>query len=95
MTNEEFENRRKFFLEKRAQFAADMGQLHEAQAQTERVVAQIAEIVARLANRILEGSNDFKAKINALVDSQKRTREDLKNLIAALKRHLSERRKGN
>ena len=73
MTNEEFENRKRFLLEQRAQFAADMGQLREAQAQTERVVDQIGEIVARPANRILRASK-VKAKINALVDSQKRTR---------------------
>jgi ElaB/YqjD/DUF883 family membrane-anchored ribosome-binding protein len=72
-----------------------MKQLREAQAQTERVVAQIEKIVARPANRIREGSSDVKAKINALVDSQKRTMEDLRNLIVALERYLSERRKGN
>ena len=38
MTNEEFERRKQFILEQRAQFAAGMQQLQEAQAYTERVV---------------------------------------------------------
>lgn len=95
MTNEEFEKQKEFILEQQAQFAVGMQQLREAQAQTEIVVARIRKIVARPANRILKGSSVVKAKINALVDSQKRTGEDLKNLIAALERYLSERRKGN
>lgn len=95
MTNEEFEKRKEFILGQQAQFAVGMQQLRETQAKTERVVAQMEKIVVRPPNKILEGSKDVRGKINALVDSQERTMEDLKKLIAALERYLSERRKGN
>jgi predicted transcriptional regulator len=101
MTNEEFEKRMEFLLEQQAQFAADMQQLREVQAQTE-------SIVARLANGTLAGFNDVNAKINVLVDSQiqtdekmkalaasqMQTAEDLKNLIAVVDRYFSEGRNG-
>lgn len=47
MTNEEFGKKAEFILEQQAQFAADIQQLREAQAQTDRVVAQSGEIVAQ------------------------------------------------
>ena len=88
MNNEEFEKRMEFILEQQAQFSADIQQLREVQAQTESVLA-------RLANVTLEGFNDVNAKINALVDSQIRTDENLRNLIAVVDRYLSEGRNGN
>jgi anion-transporting ArsA/GET3 family ATPase len=109
MTNEEFEKRSDFILEQQAQFAADIQQLREAQAQTDQVVAQTGEIVARLANVTLEGFKDVNAKIDALVDAQIKTDEkinaladsqirtdgDLRNLIAVVDRYFSEGRNGN
>ena len=88
MDNEEFEKRMEFILEQQAQFSADIQQLREAQAQTDSVVA-------RLANVTFEGFNDVNAKINALVDSQIRTDENLRNLIAVVDRYFSEGRNGN
>ena len=77
MTNEDFESTKEFILQKQAQFATDIAQLREAQAQTERavtqasdVIAQTGEIVTRLAHVTHEGFRDVNAKINALVDSQ-------------------------
>ena len=92
--NEEFEKKAEFILEQQAQFAADIQQLREAQAQTDRIVAQTGEIVAhtgelvaqtgeivtRLAKGTLEGFKDVNTKINALVDSQIRTDEKMKAL---------------
>jgi len=95
MTNEEFEKRSEFLIEQQAQFASDIQQLREAQTQTERVVAQTGEIVARLANGTLEGFKDVNAKMNALIDSQMRTDEELRNLIAVVDRYFSEGRNGN
>ena len=109
MTNEEFEKRSDFILEQQAQFAADIQQLCEAQAQTDQVVAQTGEIVARLANVTLEGFRDVNAKIDALVDAQIKTDEkinaladsqiqtdgDLRNLIAVVDRYFSEGSNGN
>lgn len=95
MTNEEFEKRMEFILGQQAQFASDIQQLREVQAQTE-------SIVARLAIGTLERFDDVNAKINALVDSQinlngaqSRTDESLRNLIAVVDRYFTEGRNGN
>ena len=52
------------------------------------------EIVARLANVTHVGFNEVNAKINALVDSQIRTEENLRNLVAVVDRYFSEGRNG-
>jgi hypothetical protein len=95
MNNEEFEKRMEFIIQQQAQFAVDIQQLREVQAQTE-------SIVARLANGTLAGFNDVNAKINVLVDSQinlteaqSRTDENLRNLIAVVDRYFAEGRDGN
>lgn len=95
MNNEKFEKRKEFILEQHTQFAAGMRQLRQAQTQTERIVTQAGETVGRLANGTLERFKDMNDKINALVDSQKRTRQDLRNLIAKLDRYFSEGRNRN
>jgi hypothetical protein len=87
MSNEEFERRMAFIVEQQAQFAADIQQLQATQAQTENVVG-------RLANATLAGFNDVNAKIESLVDSQIRTDESLRNLIAVVDRYFSEGRNG-
>jgi ABC-type transporter Mla subunit MlaD len=101
MSNEDTERRIAFIIEQQAQFASDIQQLRELQAQTEQVVA-------RLANATLEGFKDVNAKIDALVDSQIRlteaqsrtdknlalTDENLRNLIAVVDRYFSEGRNG-
>ena len=94
MNNEEFERKMAFIVEQQAQFASDIQQLREAQTQTDQVVAQAGPIVARLANVTLEGFKDVNAKINALVDSQIRTDENLRNLVAVVDRYFSEGRNG-
>ena len=94
MSNEELERRMAFIVEQQAQFASDIQQLRAAQTQTDQVVAQTGEIVARLANVTLEGFKDVNAKINALVDSQIRTDENLRNLVAVVDRYFSEGRNG-
>ena len=94
MNNEEFERKMSFIVEQQAQFAADIQQMRELQAQTENVVG-------RLAQATLEGFRDVNAKIDSLVDSQIRlteaqthTDENLKNLIAVVDRYFSEGRNG-
>jgi len=87
MSNEEFERKMAFIIEQQAQFSADIQQLQATQAQTENVVG-------RLANATLAGFNDVNVKINALVDSQIRTDENLRNLIAVVDRYFSEGRNG-
>jgi len=87
MSNEDTERRIIFIIEQQAQFASDIQQLREVQAQTE-------QIVARLASATLEGFKDVNVKINALVDSQIRTDENLRNLVAVVDRYFTEGRNG-
>ena len=98
MSTEEIERRMAFIVEQQAQFASNIQQLRQAQTQTDQVVAQTGEIVARLANVTLDGFKDVNAKINALVDSQirtddnlSRTDENLRNLIAVVDRYFRSR----
>jgi ElaB/YqjD/DUF883 family membrane-anchored ribosome-binding protein len=90
MNNEEFERKKAFIVDQQAQFAADIQQMRELQAQTENVVA-------RLAHATLEGFRDVNTKIDSLVDSQIRlteaqshTDENLRHLIAVVDRYFSE-----
>jgi hypothetical protein len=87
MSNEEVDRRIAFIIEQQAQFGSDIQQLREVQVQTE-------QIVARLASVTLEGFKDVNVKINALVDSQMRTDENLRNLVAVVDRYFSEGRNG-
>ena len=94
MNNEEFERKMSFIVEQQAQFAADIQQMRELQAQTENVVG-------RLAHATLEGFRDVTAKIDSLVDSQIRLTEaqtltdgNLRNLIAVVDRYFNEGRNG-
>ena len=84
MNNEEFDRKMAFIVEQQAQFASDIQQLQESQTRTERVVAQTAEtvgqmgeVVTRLAHVTHAGFTEVNAKINALVDAQIRTEENL------------------
>ncbi|MGI9067931.1 MAG: hypothetical protein ACR2HX_16205 [Pyrinomonadaceae bacterium] len=94
MNNEEFERKMSFIVEQQAQFAVDIQQMRELQAQTE-------DVVGRLAHATLEGFRDVNAKIDSLVDSQIRLTEaqtltdgNLRNLIAVVDRYFSEGRNG-
>lgn len=83
-------------------------QLQKSQARTDQVVAQTAETVAqmgdvvtRLATVTHVGFTEVNAKINALVEAQIRTEENLdrtdenlRNLIAVVDRFLREGRNG-
>ena len=84
MNNEEFDRKMAFIVEQQAQFASDIQQLQESQSRTDQVVAQTAElvgqtgeVVTRLANVTHAGFTEVNAKLNALVDAQIRTEENL------------------
>ena len=102
MTNDEFEETKEFILQQQARFAAGMQQLHESQANTERVVAEAERVVAqsggtvaRIAAGTREGFTNVRAKINTLIDSQIQTEDDLRKLIAFLDRYFGRRRNRN
>ena len=102
MNNEEFDRKMAFIVEQQSQFASDIQQLQKSQARTDQVVAQIGDVVTRLANVTHAGFTEINAKINALVEAQIRTEENLmrtdknvaitderlKNLIAVVERYL-------
>ncbi|HEX7174979.1 MAG TPA: hypothetical protein VF240_06835 [Pyrinomonadaceae bacterium] len=87
MTDEEINKKFDVVAEHLATLAVGQQRLQETQAQTE-------QIVNRLAAATLEGFRDVNAKINALVDAQMRTEENLKNLTAVVDRYFSEGRNG-
>ncbi len=95
MNNEDIERKMNFIVEQQAQFASDIQQLQESQSRTEQIVsqtgeavaqtaetvAQMGDVVTRLANVTHAGFTEVNAKINALVDAQIRTEENLTNFI--------------
>ena len=115
MNNEEFDRKMAFIVEHQAQFASDIQQLQESQAQLQEsqartdqmvaqsaeVIGQMGEVVTRLANVTHAGLTDMNSKMNALVDAQirteenlSRTDENLRTFIAAVDRRLNESRNG-
>jgi hypothetical protein len=78
-----------------AHTADAVAQTADAVAHTADAVGQTAEVVARLANVTHVGFNDVNAKINALVDSQIRTDETVRNLVAVVDRYFREGSNGH
>lgn len=91
MSNEEFERKMEFIANQQAQFAVDIQQLRKAQTRTEQTVQETQQLISRLAAATLEGFKDVNAKIDALVDSQMRTEESIRNLTAVVDRYFRER----
>jgi flagellar basal body rod protein FlgG len=88
MADDKVEKRIEFIIEQQAQFAADIQQLREAQSKTDQMLNRLAAVT-------LEGFKDVNAKIDALVDAQLRTDENLRttnetlnNLIAVVDRYF-------
>lgn len=95
MTNQEVDRKIAFIIEQQAQFTSNIQQLREAQSELQATQVQTDQVVARLAHVTLEGFKDVNAKINSLVDSQIRTDENLRNLIAVVDRYFGEGRNGH
>ena len=75
--------------------------LVEAVGQTAETVVQVGDVVTRLANvthagftEMHAGFTEVNAKINALVDAQIRTEENLTNFISEVDRRFREDRNG-
>jgi hypothetical protein len=95
MGNENIEKLMEFMLEQQGRFSSKIGQLED-------ILGQLEDIVVRLAKGTLDRVeatdgrvDNVDKKISALVDSQTRTDENLRNLIAVLDRYLSEDENGN
>jgi septal ring factor EnvC (AmiA/AmiB activator) len=91
MADEDVEKKMEFIIEQQAQFASKMGQLED-------IVTRLATASLNRFESIEETSSqrfdNIDEKIGALVDSQIRTDESLRNLIAVVDRYFSEGRNG-
>ncbi len=98
MANEDIQKNMEFIIEQQAQFAAKIGQLED-------IVTRLANTSLNRFEAIEEKTaqrfEDVDEKIAALVDSQirltesqSRTEDSLKNLIAVVDRYFSEGRNG-
>lgn len=98
MTNEDLERKIEFIIEHQAQFTTDIQQLGDGLQQLRDTQAQTEQVVTRLANVTFQALKDVNSKIDALVDShirltesQSRTDENLRNLIAVVDRYFRDR----
>lgn len=94
MMNDDFEKKVEFIVERQAQFAVKMEQLED-------IVARLAKATLDRFEATDKRMDDFDEKMSALVDSQirteeivKETTESLKNLIAVVDRYFSQGRNG-
>jgi len=87
MTDEEINKKFDVVDDHLASLTVNVERLAEDQVQTD-------QLLNRLAAATLEGFRDVNAKINALVDAQMRTEENLKNLTGVVDRYFSEGRNG-
>jgi multidrug efflux pump subunit AcrA (membrane-fusion protein) len=101
MSNEEFERYKNFILEQQAQSAVKIAQVEDSLNRMAENVKQLAENTTLLAQGTLarfestdKRIDDVEERISALVDSQIRTEESLRNLIAVVNRYFSEGRNG-
>ncbi|MDQ3919687.1 MAG: hypothetical protein M3348_14560 [Acidobacteriota bacterium] len=87
MADEEPDKRMEFILEQQAQFAAQIGQL-------EGIVARLAKATLDRFESTDRRMDETDRRISALVDSQIRTEENIKNLTAVVDRYFGEGRNG-
>jgi len=90
MTNEEWDRKTEFLLNRQAQFDADMQELRESQKLTEKYLAQTAEMISRCTSVMFESFKITDAKIRELTESQKLTDQEIRNLNFKVDRHIDE-----
>jgi hypothetical protein len=90
MGNENIEKLMEFMLEQQARFASKIGQLEDVLGQLEDVVVRLAKGTLDRVEATDGRVDNIDKRISALVDSQVRTDENLRNLIDVLDRYLSE-----
>ena len=91
MADEELEKKMEFIIEQQAQFASKMGQLEDIVTRLATASLNRFESIEETSSQRLDNIDE---KIGALVDSQIRTDESLRNLIAVVDRYFSEGRNG-
>ena len=87
MDDEQFERRLEFIVDQQTQFAVKIGQLEE-------LVARLAQATRDRFELTDRRDDDTDRRISALVDSQMRTEESIRNLTAVVDRYFAEGRNG-
>ena len=87
MTNEEWDRKAEFLLNRQAQFDVDMEELKQAQKKTEKFLAQTAEMISSCAAVLFESFKITDAKIRELNEF---THREILNLNAKVDRHIDE-----
>lgn len=90
MTNEEWDRKTEFLLNRQAQFDVDMEKLKVAQDRTEKFLAQTAEMISSSTSVMFESFKITDAKIRELTESQKLTDQEIRNLNFKVDRHIDE-----
>lgn len=83
MTNEEWDRKAEFLLNRQAQFDVDMEKLKEAQNKTEKYLAQTAEMISSCASVMFESFKITDAKIREVA-------QQIGNVDAKVDRHIDE-----
>ena len=91
MANEDIEKKMELIIEQQAQFVSKMGQLEDI---VTRLASASLNRFEAIEERTAQRFQDVDEKIAALVDSQIRTDESLRNLISVVDRYFSEGRNG-
>jgi hypothetical protein len=94
MSNDDLEKKMEFIIDQQANFAARMGQLEELVARFAQATADRFQLTDK---RMDEMDERMSALINAHIlteESQKKTEESVRNLIAVVDRYFSEGRNG-
>jgi hypothetical protein len=98
MTNEEMQRTMEFIVNHQAQITANIQKLQESQAKGEDKITQIENLLARFAAATVKRFEYTDAKINALIEAQmitaeniKKTDEAVRNLTAVVDRYFRER----
>jgi CHASE3 domain sensor protein len=99
MTDENFEKKMEFIIERQAQFVVNQEKADERLTRLETLVARFAQVTLDRFEATDKRLDNVDVKIAALVDVQmqteesiKRTEESLRNLIAVVDRYFSEGR---
>lgn len=90
MSENERQRQMDFILSQQAQFTADIQKLQEGQQKLQEAQAETVQLISRLAVATQAGFNEVRGSIAALVDSQVRTEENIRNLTAVVDRYFSE-----
>lgn len=94
MTEEERQRQMDFILNQQARFAVDIQKLQEGQQKLQESQAEATQLITGLAAVMQASFNELRGSISALVDSQVRTEENIRNLTAVVDRNFSEGRNG-